>query len=620
MYETAQVDVPPPVRAMPRCARLIVTPRNQYNRAQVQGVSPMLSGGSQGARLGKYQLLRRIATGGMAEIFLARAQAIHGFEKQVVLKRILPQHASSDDFIRMFLAEARLAATLHHPNIVQVYDIGEEGGTYFFTMEYIQGQDLRRLVRAARRKQTPIPLAHILHIIMGMAGGLHHAHEKVGTDGRPLGIVHRDVSPSNVLVTYEGDVKVVDFGIAKAAAAQVSTIAGTLKGKIPYMSPEQCRGEAVDRRSDIFSIGTLLWELTTGKRLFAGENEFAILNRVAKADVPPPSSVRPEYPPELEAIVMRALSVDAESRYPTAIDLQIDLEDFAREARLPVSSARMGRFMRNLFDEEIKAATAEMAMAPAADFPGGTMIVSPSSPPEGISDLTPSEVRLHAEPTPGIIQDDGGHSGTDISFSGSAVPRRNPAIALGAGFLLTLALGGGAYMAFGGANDPVGDSDAAAAQETDLAPGKTADPQVAPDPSASSLEAVEPAGTPEAGEVSPRADSADSASPSDDPGGEEPSSASSAPSAPSGGAKAEGQPGSEPASPATSKPAKPNSAGQNPDKSSKPSKPRPSRSPAKGGTKGRKGKKTPKSAPEPPPEPKKKKPSYDENSARLPGL
>jgi len=410
-----------------------------------------LPGQSVGARLGKYQLLRRIATGGMAEIFLARAQAIHGFEKQVVLKRILPQHASSDDFIRMFLAEARLAATLHHPNIVQVYDIGEEAGTYFFTMEYIQGQDLRRLVRAARRKQTPIPLAHILHIIMGMAGGLHHAHEKVGTDGRPLGIVHRDVSPSNVLVTYEGDVKVVDFGIAKAAAAQVSTIAGTLKGKIPYMSPEQCRGEAVDRRSDIFSIGTLLWELTTGKRLFAGENEFAILNRVAKADVPPPSSVRPEYPPELEAIVMRALSVNPEDRYATAIDLQIDLEDFAREARLPVSSARMGRFMRELFDEELKAAAAELSMAPASDVPGGTMIVSPSSPPEGISDLTPSEVRLHAEPTPGLVVEEG--SGTDISFAGPPPARRSPAVALGAGFLLTLGLGGGLFMAFGGGED-----------------------------------------------------------------------------------------------------------------------------------------------------------------------
>ncbi len=414
----------------------------------------------------------------MAEIFLARAQSMHGFEKQVVLKRILPQHAQSEDFIRMFLAEARLAATLHHPNIVQVYDIGEEGGTYFFTMEYIQGEDLRRLVRAARRKQTPIPLAHILHIIMGMAGGLHHAHEKVGNDGRPLGIVHRDVSPSNVLVTYEGDVKVVDFGIAKAAAAQVSTIAGTLKGKIPYMSPEQCRGEAVDRRSDIFSIGTLLWELTTGKRLFAGENEFAILNRVAKADVPPPSSVRPEYPPELEAIVMRALNVDPERRYDTAIDLQIDLEDFAREARLPVSSARMGRFVRGLFEEELRAAQAELAEA-RADV-GHTMIVSPSSSPEGFSDLTPSELRLHAEPTPGLIGDGSTGSGTDISVAKS-LPRRNPAIALGAGFLLTLGVGGGLFMAFGGGDGPSGEPAAAAVSQPDSPSVQPTTPVAAPD-------------------------------------------------------------------------------------------------------------------------------------------
>ncbi|MCH9685293.1 MAG: serine/threonine protein kinase, partial [Deltaproteobacteria bacterium] len=178
---------------------------------------PVMAGA--GLQLGKYQLIRRLATGGMAELFLARASAIHGFEKLVVLKRILPQHAESEDFIRMFLAEARLAATLHHPNIVQVYDIGEQDQAYFFTMEYVQGQDLRRLVRAARKAKRVLPLEHILHIVMGVAAGLNHAHEKIGLDGRPLGIVHRDVSPSNVLVTYEGGVKIVDFGIAKAATA-----------------------------------------------------------------------------------------------------------------------------------------------------------------------------------------------------------------------------------------------------------------------------------------------------------------------------------------------------------------------------------------------------------------
>ena len=391
----------------------------------------------------------------MAEIFLARASAMHGFEKLVVIKRILPQHAESEDFIRMFLAEARLAATLHHPNIVQVYDIGEAEGMFFFAMEYVQGQDMRKLVRAARRKQKPIPLEHILHIIMGVAGGLHHAHEKVGLDGRPVGIVHRDVSPSNVLVTYEGAVKIVDFGIAKAATAQVSTIAGTLKGKIPYMSPEQCRGETVDRRSDIFSIGTLLWELTTGKRLFAGDNEFAILNRVAKGDVPLPSSIRPEYPPELEAIVMRALQADPDNRYSSAVDLQIDLEDFSREARLPVSSARMGKFMRELFEEEIRKTLAEVQeetrVEQQASLPGHTIVAPPGNPLDAVEshDLTPSEVRQYGgDPTPGLIREDYSGSGTDIVVS---VPGRRGVAPLlvGAGFLLTLGIGGGLYMTLG---------------------------------------------------------------------------------------------------------------------------------------------------------------------------
>ena len=339
-----------------------------------------------GARLGKYQLLRRIATGGMAELFLARAVAMAGFEKLVVLKRILPQHAESDEFIKMFLTEARLAATLHHPNIVQVYDIGEESGHYFFTMEWVQGQDLRRIVRAARKAEVALPLEHVLHIIAGVAAGLDHAHDKADTDGSPLGIVHRDVSPSNVLVTYDGAVKLVDFGIAKAAAFQSNTIAGTLKGKVPYMSPEQCRGEVVDRRSDIFSIGTLLWEMTTGARLFAGDNEIAIINRVAKADVPLPTSIRPDYPPQLETIVMRALHSDPEQRYQHAIDLQIDLEDFAREHRLPVSSARMGKFMRELFADEIQASAAQLA-AERTD-------VGPSGSSAGLSSILP--------PVPGL--------------------------------------------------------------------------------------------------------------------------------------------------------------------------------------------------------------------------
>ena len=462
------------------------------------------------ATLGKYQLIRRLATGGMAELYLSRAQGVHGFEKVVVLKRILPQHAESEDFIRMFLTEARLAATLHHPNIVQVYDIGEDQNQHFFTMEYVQGQDLRKLVRAARKQQKPIPLEHILHIIMGVAAGLHHAHDKVGMDGKPLNIVHRDVSPSNVLVTYEGDIKIVDFGIAKAATAQVATIAGTLKGKIPYMSPEQCRGEGVDRRSDIFSIGTLLWELTTGKRLFAGDNEFAILNRVAKGDVPLPSSIRPDYPPELEAIVMRALQPEPDQRYATAQDLQIDLEDFAREARLPVSSARMSKFMGELFTDEIRATAEELGreqmpggMLPMGADPqgyapatpvagtamataGGTRMATAPSIEADHHEYTPSELRHH-----GAATGPGGAYGSDTTNSGAAdvpldeVPgkmRTGPLIAVAVGFAAAIAVAGGVVWSMQQKADPDSVESAAGAEVQVIRSETPTDEEESPQP------------------------------------------------------------------------------------------------------------------------------------------
>ncbi len=327
---------------------------------------------NRGTPAGKYRPFRRLAVGGMAEIFLAYARSGHGFEKLVVLKRVLPAYAENREFMRMFLDEARLAATLDHPNIVHVYDIGEHGGNVFFAMEYVHGQSLLKLMRQITNARRWLPLEHALSIIIGTCAGMHYAHEKNGLDGRPLGIVHRDVSPPNILISYDGSVKVADFGIAKASIARSSTAVGTLKGKIPYMSPEQCRSGPLDRRSDIFSIGILLYELTVGRRLFQAESELGIIHKIVGGVVPPPSQLLRGYPEDLERIVYRALQLDPEHRYPTARALQVDLEELAREYKLPISSVRLGSFMEEMFDEETRRWPTDQAHATGQHAPSPT--------------------------------------------------------------------------------------------------------------------------------------------------------------------------------------------------------------------------------------------------------
>ena len=302
-----------------------------------------------GTRIGKYEIVHRIAYGGMAEIYLARATGIHGFEKYLVLKRILPQYAHNEEFVRMFINEARVAATLDHANIAHVYEIGQQGSSYFFTMEYLHGEDLRFITRDLAKRQERMPLEHALAIIVGAASGLHFAHEKKSSDGRPLGLVHRDVSPSNVVVTYDGGVKLVDFGIAKMTAAPELSRNYGLKGKVAYMSPEQLRSQPVDRRSDVFALGIVLFESTTHTRLFKAPTEIESIRLVLEQPLPRPSERVPDYPAELERIVLRALDADSERRYPTARDLQLDLEAFARDQKLNLSSAALGQWMERAF-------------------------------------------------------------------------------------------------------------------------------------------------------------------------------------------------------------------------------------------------------------------------------
>jgi len=308
-----------------------------------------------GTVLGKYEILRKLAVGGMAEIYLARQRGTAGFEKLVVIKRILPNVAEDPTFVQMFLGEARLAATLQHPNIADVYDVDEFEGAPFFAMEYVHGQDVRHIRQAARQRDEHVPLAIGLAIVHGTASALDYAHERTAPDGLPLGLVHRDVSASNVIVSYDGAVKLLDFGIARASSHTHKTQTGTLKGKIPYMSPEQCRGMPLDFKSDLFSLGVVMYELTTGRRPFRGESDFEIMDQIVHKGAPPPSSVVTGYPPELEAIVLKLLAMQPADRYGSAEAMLHDLDPFIGAHRLWVSPKALGKYMKALFDDKIAA-------------------------------------------------------------------------------------------------------------------------------------------------------------------------------------------------------------------------------------------------------------------------
>ena len=305
-------------------------------------------------QFGKYSLLGHLATGGMAEVYLARQGGLQGFEKIVVIKRVRPE-LSDAATNQLFLDEARLVATLEHPNIAQVYEMGLVEDAYFFVMEYVHGADLRQLMEAAVRKERKISLADAVYIMIGICAALHYAHEKTDHDGNDLGIIHRDVSPSNVLISHDGAVKVCDFGIAKAANRQSDTQRGVLKGKFNYMSPEQCRSEEIDRRSDIFAMGILLYEMTTLSRLFVEASDFELLRTIVEKPVPPPSKRIAGYPAELERIVLKALRKHRDERYASAQEMQLELEEFAREQKLAMSSVSIKKLMSELFEKRMKA-------------------------------------------------------------------------------------------------------------------------------------------------------------------------------------------------------------------------------------------------------------------------
>lgn len=386
----------------------------------------------QPTKFGKYLLLERIAVGGMAEVFVAKAFGVEGFERLLAIKKILPTMGEDREFISMFVDEARIAVQLSHANIVQVLELGKHDENLYIAMEYISGRDVRQLLERFRKRQQPMPIPQACLIVAEVCEALDYAHRKRDASGRALGIVHRDVSPQNVLVSFEGEVKLIDFGIAKAESRLQKTQAGILKGKFSYMSPEQVKGLPIDGRSDIFAAGILLWELICGEKLFTGDSDFAILEKVRQGIVPAPRSVTRTCSEGLEKVILKALATEPTQRYQTASELHDDLMRFTLMGDLVYGSRQLAGWLREEFaqdwekeqsrlrgwlevGEEVtpadplrrrdlpKMVPGDAAVTPMDAFPGPALlnaIEAASSEPTQQFRIAPDQDTLVAPPTP----------------------------------------------------------------------------------------------------------------------------------------------------------------------------------------------------------------------------
>ena len=326
-------------------------------------------------RLGKYRMIARVGTGGGATVYLALASGAAGVNKLLVVKVLREDLADDPSFVAMFLDEARLSTRLNHPNIVQVIEVGQEGGFHFIVMEYLEGKPLARLIDG----DVPgVGRDVVLHLIAESLDGLHYAHELADYDGTPLGVVHRDFSPQNIFVTYDGHAKLLDFGVAKVLTSSVQTEIDVLKGKPRYMAPEQMSGQKVDRRADVFSAGIVLWEAVAGRRMWAGKTDVAVMYAVGSGRIPRIEAVAPKTPPELVRILSRALALSRDDRYPTALALQEDLESYLRRAGEPVRPRDIGRVLTGQFiaDRAQISAAVETQLKSLATESAGFRLVS----------------------------------------------------------------------------------------------------------------------------------------------------------------------------------------------------------------------------------------------------
>ncbi len=333
-------------------------------------------------RFGPYLLFDQIGEGGMARLYLGHRKTSLGGERLVVVKQVLPMLANSEEFCRLLTQEAKLAAQLSHRNIAQVVDLGRENDVLYIAMEYVEGFDLRDLLRECSKKRLPLPVQYALLVILEVLRGLDYAHKKQGDSGKPLGIVHRDVSPSNVLISFEGDVKLCDFGIALAFGAETSIPQAGIQGKAGYMSPEAAAGGAIDERSDVFAAGIILWELLNGRRLYRGENRQApTLEMAAQAQIPPLKERGYPFEDVLHAVVMRALEKDPDRRTPNAAKMRADLENYVRQSSLFASPLKFGQWLTDNFAEEILARRRARESAARALASGPLVEMASKTPP-----------------------------------------------------------------------------------------------------------------------------------------------------------------------------------------------------------------------------------------------
>jgi len=375
-------------------------------------------------QVGKYELIRELAVGGMAEVFLARTAGPMGFEKQLVLKRILPHMAKDPSFVEMFLSEATLAARLTHPNIVQIFDFGESDGSYFLAMEYIDGPTLRTLLEDAYRRQVALPPVVCARIIANACEGLAFAHDfRDPATRQPLGVVHRDISPDNLLLSRQGAVKVADFGIAKASGQRHRTQTGIIKGKLAYMPPEQVRAQPLDRRVDVYALGIVFYELLTGQRPFEAPTDASLMQSILFEQPTPAVLRQPDLPEPVQHILLRAISKDREQRYPDCLAFQADLEQFILSTGKPVTSQHIAQLVAQV--------SPPLEDAPLPPLP-------PGSPP-----LEATEIRPNTPSAPLPVELEGTALAPAAEALPAAAPRGTGRLLVALSGLVLLAAGGG---------------------------------------------------------------------------------------------------------------------------------------------------------------------------------